>query len=162
MSTIKAKKHRLPPEAYYGEVSVSITANLAPRIPAFRDSSLVETMLTLLNEAVEKHHSTVPIYCFMPDHLHLVIKGVDFTSRPKSAMDGFKYRSGLWLREYRPEIGWQDDYYDRKIRKYEEWRRVGCYFLHNPVRRGIVEDPFEYPHTGSIGWDLRKLIPAMV
>jgi len=47
------------------------------------------------------------------------------------------------------------------IRKSDDWRRQVAYVLKNPVRAGLVEDPFAYPFTGSIGYDLYELIAGM-
>ena len=152
-----ARKHRLPPEAYFGPKTVAITANTQDRRPFLTDPDLIELFVSQLQECAERHLSLVPVYCFMPDHLHLLIQGTDESSRPKFAIDDFKLTSGLWLIRHRPELSWQDEYYDHIIRKSVDWRRQAFYVLNNPVRKGLVTDPYAYPFSGSVGYDLRQL-----
>jgi putative transposase len=94
----------------------------------------------------------------MPDHLHVVVNGLDKRSRPKTAMDQFKQQTGLWLAVNAPQFEWQDDFHDPIIRKHDDWRRHVQYIAFNPVRAGIVRNPFDYPFTGSIGYDLSELL----
>src|SRR6185312_6785179 len=117
--------------------------------------ALVAEFVHQLAESAGRFECIVPIYCFMPDHLHLLIQGVADKSRPKVAMDNFNTSSGLWLGKHRPGKPCQDAYYDHLIRKSDDWRRQAYYILNNPVRKGLVEDPYEYPFTGSIGIELR-------
>ena len=156
MPPIRAKKYRLPDTAYRGQKNVAITTNADA--PLFKDVAVVHAMLPMLQEHTEAFGCLVGIYCFMPDHLHLVLCGRTEGSDAKAAMDAFKRKSGLWLHEHRPEFAWQGDYYDHIIRKGDDWRRqVRCAHM-NPVRRGLVTDPSLWPHTGSIVFDLLELI----
>ena len=100
----------------------------------------------------------IPIYCFMPDHLHVISMGMTQQADGKRAMDFFKSKSGLYLETSRADYRWQTDYHDRIIRRSEEWRKKVFYIFQNPVRAGIVEDPWTYSLTGSIGYDLEELI----
>lgn len=90
----------------------------------------------------------------MPDHLHVLILGTLEESRPKEAMDLFKGRTGSWLAEHHPGVRWQKNYYDHVIRGKDDWRSHAAYVMLNPVRAGLVGDPFDYPFTGSIGCNL--------
>lgn len=40
---------------------------------------------------------------------------------------------------------WQDQYYDHLIRRDESLSNIIKYCFENPVRKGMVEDPNEYP-----------------
>ena len=94
----------------------------------------------------------------MPDHLHLVVQGMSESSDTKSAADRFKAQAGIWLERNRPGASIQEGYYDHIIRPTDDFRRQLFYILSNPVRAGLVEDPFRYPFSGSIGYNLRELI----
>jgi len=100
-----------------------------------------------------KAECLVGIYCFMPDHLHVIACGQSDNANSKHAIDAFKRDSGRWIAH-----PWQGDCYDHIIRRNEDWRRQVAYVLRNPVRGKLVEDPYAYPFTGSIGYDLGELI----
>ncbi len=87
-----------------------------------------------------------------------MIQGTGQHSRPKQAMDEFKETTGLWLSRNRPDLAWQKDYHDHIVRRSEDWRRHAFYILNNPVRADLAVDPYEYPYTGSIGYDLQEML----
>lgn len=158
VGTFRSKKHRLPAVMYRGQKNVAFTANVEGRRPLFRDAAVVEAMLPMLREQTERFDCLVGIYCFMPDHLHLILCGQTERSDAKAAMDSFKVQTGLWLGEHRPGLCWQDGYHDHIIRKGDDWRRQVRYVSMNPVRKGLVDDPVGWPHTGAIGFDLVELM----
>ncbi len=158
MKRIREKPHRLPEAAYFGEVAVSFTACVEARRALFRHGDVVAVFLEILRSESAKHRSDVAIYCFMSDHLHLVLRGQDRLARPKMAMDSFKYLTGRWLASYRPEYEWQRGYHDHIIRNGEDGDQHVIYIAMNPVRAGIVESPLDYPFTGSFATDWKELL----
>lgn len=158
MPPIREKKHRLPPAAYRGQKNVAFTCCVENRQPLFRDPAVVAAMLPVLAEQTAKYGCLVGVYCFMPDHLHLVLCGQTVRSDAKKAVDEFKGKTGLWLGTHRPAFAWQDGYHDHVIRKGDDWRRQVFYAYNNPVRRGLAEDAATWPFTGAIGFDLTELL----
>ncbi len=69
---IREKQHRLPLECYRGEIFVSLTANVAYQASLFENQTVVAAFVECLQISVKRHDCVVPIYCFMPDHLHLI------------------------------------------------------------------------------------------
>ena len=155
---VREKRHRLPPEAYRGRRAVAFTACVRGRRTALDDPEIVAAFVGHLAEAAARHGCTVPIYCFMPDHLHALVLGEDEGSDAKGAMDRFKAASGWWLFRNRPGVRWQKDYWDHVVRAREGWESQARYLAGNPVRAGLVADPFDWPHTGSVGYDVREII----
>jgi len=45
---------------------------------------------------------------------------------------------------------WQKRWYDHILRKDEDVGKIGQYILNNPVRRGLVEDWYEYTYCGYL------------
>lgn len=158
MKPVREKPHRLPEAAYYGTVAVSFTACVKHRMNLFTTSTVVDAFVEILRMESADHKSEVAIYCFMPDHLHLILKGTEKASRPKKAMDSFKYLTGQWLAENSPEFEWQKDYHDHIIRSGEDGDGHVVYIACNPVRAGLVESPLDYPFTGSLATDWRELL----
>ena len=104
------------------------------------------------------HGCLVPLYCLMPDHLHVMFLGQNDQSRPKLAMDRFKYEFGNWIEEFHPDLDVQKDYYDHIVRRSEGWERQARYIALNPVRKGIATEIFDWPFIGSIGYDVREVL----
>ena len=71
--TQSRKHHRLPRGAYIGVVSISITACIDARKPIFTKDDIVATFVDFLRNAVMKNNCIVPVYCFMPDHVHMLV-----------------------------------------------------------------------------------------
>ena len=94
----------------------------------------------------------------MPDHLHVLLYGTTPQSRAKDAMIRFKRDSGMWLAANRPDLEWQEDFYDHIIRRSEGWEVQARYAALNPVRARLAEDIFAWPYTGSIGYDRDEVL----
>jgi len=68
----------LPKEFYKGEVSVAFTLCLKRDVAAgfsLREPETVNIFTDILTSAVQNSGCIVPVYCFMPDHQHLIIMG---------------------------------------------------------------------------------------
>ncbi len=111
-----------------------------------------------LNDACLKNSVYAPVYCFMPDHVHILLKGVGFEADLYEAMFSFKSRAGSWLRTNHPKTVFQKGFYDHIIRDGEDWRRQATYIALNPVRAGLVDNLFDYPFTGSLGTELSAVV----
>lgn len=97
-------------------------------------------------------------YCFMPDHLHLLLEGEARDADLKrlitvfKQISGYKYGQGVSQRfsaEKESKL-WQPSFYDHVLRKDEDLLDVVRYILDNPVRKGLVRNYTEYMHSGSI------------
>jgi len=154
---IRGKKHHLPRFCYLGQVCVAITACIETGRPIFRNCEIVAAFTDFLREATDRNHCVVPVYCFMPEHLHVVIKGQRDGSDIWMAMSRFKQRSGYWLSK-NASACWQSDFYEHIIRRDESFANQIRYIANNPVRRGPVESWDHYPFTGSIGFNLKELL----
>ena len=97
MSQIREKRHRLPPECYRGEVTVAFTACIDKDYRLFTDAQLVDAFIERLDTAAKKHQCIVFVYCFMPEHQHLVVHGMARAPTPRRAMVDYKQLTGFWL-----------------------------------------------------------------
>jgi REP element-mobilizing transposase RayT len=143
-------------------VVVAFTACVADAKPLFKDAKVVTAFVELLRVSSERHGYVVVIHCFMPDHIHLLLRGTTAAADAWQAMVEFKQRTGFWLRQYRPDIAWQKDFSDHVIRADEDLGAQVRYIAGNPVRKGLVKDWRGYPHTGSIGVDLEAVINGIL
>lgn len=137
---------------------MAFTACELRRRSIFRDSEIVEAMLGHLTIAARQHRCVIPVYCFMPDHLHAILLEAEASSRPKGAMAEFKKLSGDWLYENHPHLHWQKDFYDHIIRQSEDWAGQIRYVLANPVKKGLVSKASDWLHSGAIDCDLDETL----
>ena len=96
-------------------------------------------------------------YCFMPDHLHLLVEGETTESDLQRFISSFKQKSGYAFSQTGSGHLWQKGYYDRILRTEETTLNVVRYILENPVRAGLVGRFDEYPYSGSDRYPLEEL-----
>jgi REP element-mobilizing transposase RayT len=161
MQAIREKPHRLPKEYYKGRIFVALTLCIQNRAPIFSDAEIVKIFIDLLAGITTKHNCQIPVYCFMPDHLHFIIVGNDDEVDLLRAVASYKQKTGYWMSRNKPSARWQKDFYDHVIKKEESFSAWINYILDNPVRRGIVKNWLDYPFKGSIGIDFNEVISSL-
>ena len=162
---VKEKKHSLPKEFYKGEISAAYTLCLKGDVAAgfsLREPEIVNIFTDILTLVVTNAECIVPIYCFMPDHQHLIITGIWNDSDLWKAIVSYKQKTGFWMSANKPGIRWQKDFYDHLIRKKEDIAAQVKYILDNPVRKGLVPSWQEYPFKGSIGCKLDDVLNEII
>src|SRR5438094_1528162 len=68
------RHHRLPRKHYQGRVSAAFTLCLQDRRSFFVDPAIVQVFVEFLRQVADGNTFWV-IYCFMPDHAHLIFMG---------------------------------------------------------------------------------------
>jgi putative transposase len=104
-----------------------------------------------------KKEFSVPAYCVMPDHLHLLLEGLQETSDLQSFIHSFKQSTGFaYQSQFHTQL-WQSRYYDHVLRRACDTETVAWYVWLNPVRKGLCTAPQEYPLSGlqTIDWKNR-------
>ena len=143
----RRRKHHLPSSVYDGHrYVVSVTICTADRARWLVDPELAE----LVVQETLRLHRDHPVlgYCIMPDHIHLVACNAE---APISRIVGrFKGRISRRVRQLHPGLTlWHRGYWDHIVRREEGLYAVLRYVLLNPVRKGIVENWWDYPWLGS-------------
>jgi putative transposase len=117
--------------------------------------TLLQFRITRSMEAFE-----LSAYCFMPDHVHLLIEGLEDRSDFKRFCKLAKQRSGSAHSRRQSGPLWQEGYHDRVLRENDDSLSAAGYLLSNPVRAGLVTTPMDFPYLGSDRWTVRELIEA--
>ena len=88
-------------------------------------------------------------FVVMPNHFHLLITPVSITLERavQFIKGGFSFRVKKEL-GFLGEI-WQTSFYDRRVRDLGEYVRFRYYIHMNPVRRGLVPMPEEFPYSSA-------------
>jgi putative transposase len=148
-----AKRIRLKEFSYKGPYRYFLTICCHERNEYFTDADLVMKMLELLKATAVQEGFYVWAYCFMPDHLHLLIEGKGEDADMKGFVSLFKQKTGLRFSSNRGMKLWEENYHEHILRKEEETPQVARYIFENPVRKRIVEDYTSYPYLGSFQID---------
>jgi REP element-mobilizing transposase RayT len=167
---IREKRHRLPKEFYIGEISIAFTLCLKGDVAAapkafgvsLREHSIVTAFIDILTSVTAKENCIVPVYCFMPDHQHLIITGTRTDSDIFKALVSYKQKTGFWMSKKKPGMKWQKDFYDYVIKRPEDIATQIRYILDNPVRKGLVSSWQEYPFKGSIGCKMEDILNGII
>jgi putative transposase len=139
----------LPAFGYTGVFRYSLTLCTFDRLPAFAEPPVVATVLSQLRSTAAKEGFAVLAYCFMKDHLHLLLAGDRDDSDLRRFVVRFRQASGYWYAQATGRRLWQEGYYDHVLRSEEDTRTVVRYLLGNPVRAGLTDSIGEYPWAGS-------------
>ena len=140
---------RLEPEDYAGAVAGLLTFCTSRRRPAFVTAANVERTLRQFLRAGVETHVAILAYCFMPDHVHLLVAGQSDSADLRSFINNAKQRSAYVAGLRISGRLWQAGYFDRVLRETDDGHAVARYIVQNPVRAGLVLSPGDYPFCGS-------------
>jgi len=79
----------------------------------------------------------------MPDHVHVLVEGLEATSDLAGMLARWKQRTGYEHSRTTGERLWQGGFYDHVLREEEDRLVVVKYILENPVRAGLIESLFD-------------------
>jgi len=138
---------------------VAFTLCVTKRERIFTNPEVVQVFVHFLKEVSDKETFRA-IYCFLPDHVHLILMGSSENSNVLRGVELFKQITGHWFHALYRRSLWQKSFYDRIIRARELGLTVR-YVLDNPVRRGLVDSWREYPYIGAVGLHLETFLTEL-
>jgi putative transposase len=151
------KRIHLKDFSYKGFYCYFITICASNRDPVFTNKIVVDYIIKILRSLAESYKYSVWAYCFMPEHLHLLLEGHSETSDLKRFISMFKQKTGFWYKRSYGKPLWQINYYEHVLRREEDIRQIALYIIENPLRKKIVENYFDYPYSGSFEFNIRDL-----
>jgi putative transposase len=119
------------------------------RAPLLVHPSLIDVLVTQILRAGNCAAFAILAYCFMPDHVHLLVEGTSQEALLPRFLKLAKQLSGFHGKRVVGSAIWQAGCYERLLRLDEDSRRVAAYILLNPVRGHLVSRPEDYPFSGS-------------
>ncbi len=144
---------RLEGFPYRGYYCYSLRFATHNRVHHFTSSELVAGALLQIQRTADEDSFAVVAYCFMPDHVHLAIEGMEPDSDLRRFVKVAKQRVAyIARREFQIPCIWQDGYYERVLRSSESIDKLIRYTLDNPVRAGLVEQAEAFPYSGTLFW----------
>jgi REP element-mobilizing transposase RayT len=148
------KKIRLPIADYAVAKLWHLTICAADGTSPFVNDGLTRDVIDQLRASSSKCGIRVHLYCFMPDHVHLLVGNPDGDDVIRFVRH-FKQLTGYSFKQANGSALWQERFYDRVLRGDSEIEAVSEYIWRNPVEEGVVADAEAYPYSGSFEWETR-------
>jgi putative transposase len=141
---------RLSPEHYQGDAVVHWSLSIANRETGWLDDSFHARFREIMLHAAARQRMLCPIYCLMPDHLHLVWMGLGRDSDQRNGMKFLREHLAPFLRPCR----FQHQAHDHVLRERERTRNafvsICHYILENPFEAELVSREKSWPFCGAI------------
>jgi len=138
---------RLKDFRYVGPFAYHLTLVTRGRLPIFTTEKAVQPCLHAVELACQRDGFDTVAFCFMPDHLHLLLTGREESSLQDFARY-FKQVSGYHFKHRYGAGLWQISYHDHVVRRDEDVQQIAAYIWDNPVRAGLVESRLDYAFSG--------------
>ncbi len=137
-----------------------VTVNLRRTVPHLTADEFA-LLITALEGARKRLGFLLCGYVLMPDHWHALI----WTGYPltiSQVIHDVKKVSARWLHQRRGTEGplWQHQFWDRFVRHNKEYNDRFVYMHLNPVRRGLVPRPQDWPWSSYNNFALEEATVA--
>ena len=145
---------RLDRANYQGEAVVHWTQAIRDRKQGWLTPVFLYRFRELLTHTMFRYGLACPIFCLMPDHMHMVWMGLCGGSDQLNAIKHFRTRCNESIERIGYEL--QDQPYDHVFKDEErqdaEFRNTCEYIARNPERAGLVEvDQYaSHPFSGCL------------
>ena len=151
---------RLPREYYQGDAVVFWTLTTFDRSKGWLTSSFHQRFQNLMLHAAVREGLACPIYCLMPDHIHLIWMGL---KRDSDQINGMSFlrtylEPELTPAKFQPQP--QDEVLREEQRKRNAFAKVCFYIAANPVRAKLMGETEVWPFTGCVIPGYPKLNPV--
>lgn len=144
--------------SYVGERGYFITTATQDRHAAFLHAQIVMKCVGEMRQVAQEFDFDILAYCFMPDHLHIVLNGKSQVAELQKFVKTYKQKTGYYYKQHFGQRLWSHSYYDRVLRKEQNIKTVCKYTFMNPVEAGLVKTPKEYLHMGSFVYDMDEIL----
>ena len=145
---------RLPPEFYRGQAGVHWSLTIEERKTGWLVPNFYYKFREILTHTMFRYGLCCPIFCLMPDHMHLLWLGILDSADQRLAMKFLRGQLHHILEKFR--VQFQDQPYDHVLRDDERqpvaFQKVVEYIARNPERKQLVPvDGYrEYAYTGCL------------
>jgi len=127
-----------------------VTFSCYKRLPYLNNDHARITFLETLERTRQRHQFHVYAYVLMPEHVHLLL-----SEPPTMPLSGIfralKTQTSKQLKGDRARF-WQLNYYDFNVFTQKKFSEKLQYIHRNPVTRGLVENPEDWPWSSYRHW----------
>jgi len=149
---------RLKGFEYVGFVTYFVTICTEKHLRAFADVDFGRWAVAQLLRQAGLRNFEVSAYCLMPDHVHLLLRGRSEDADLRSFIISWNTRTAFqWRQQHQSQL-WQKGYFDRVLRKSDDFFGIARYILLNPVQAGLVNRAEDYALSGTSGYTMREFL----
>lgn len=127
-----------------------VTFSCYRRLPYLHNEKARTIFLDTLENLRQRHRFHIYGYVLMPEHVHLLI-GEPPEANLGSVLRVLKTQTSKHLKADRKQF-WQRNYYDFNVFTQPKFREKLRYIHRNPVTRGLVENPEDWPWSSYRHW----------
>ncbi len=132
------------------EQTFFITANAYMKRNILQSARMATLLIDVLYSYRAQRKFLLHDFVVMPDHLHAIISArVTIKKAGQFVKGGFSFRAKKELGY--PHNIWQPGFYDHRIRDFDEYCVYKKYVAFNPVKRGLVITPQDFPYSSASG-----------
>src|SRR5579884_955637 len=151
---------RLDGHHYRGDAVVFWTLTIFDKALGWLTPAFHHDFREIMLHAAAREGLLCPIYCLMPDHIHLVWMGL---RRDSDQLKGMAFlrthlEPKLAPAKFQPQA--HDEVLREKQRKQNAFAKICFYISANPVRSGLIAETGAWPYTGCIIPGYPKLDPV--
>ena len=147
----KRKNPRLKDFDYSTPYIYFITTCTINKAAIFTNDFLNRKIIDCISSQKQQLDFKIFCYCLMPNHLHLLLTPPGSGATVSQFISALKSMSTrlCWKHGITGKV-WQGRFYDHILRKNEGIETGVEYILHNPVRKGLIEDWRDYKYCGLL------------
>jgi putative transposase len=153
--------HHLPSFDYKGFHRYFLTFCTHSRAEHFTTAQNVDLVQSQILRTGASLGAELTAYCFMPDHLHLLVEGTSPDTDVKAFVSRAKQLAGYHFKQETGHRLCQRYGYERVLREDETTLEVIRYIVENPVRAGLTRDVASYPFWGSEVYSREQLMECI-
>ena len=143
---------------YRGRYRYSLTWCTDARMPRFTTREHVDLVYGQILRSAAEEGAAILAYCFMPDHLHLLLEMRSDASDCLRFISRAKQYSGFHYHQKFGDRLWQRYGYEHVLRRDEEILLTAGYIFENPVRAGLAREADAYPFLGSEVYSVKEVL----
>lgn len=141
---------RLAPEFYQGDAVVHWTLTLFDRGKGWLKEPFHARFRELMLHAAAREGLFCPVYCLMPDHIHLLWMGLRRETDQRNGMVFLRSHLKPALVPFKLQPQAHDHVLREEERKRNAFAKICFYILANPVRAGLIKETETWPYCGAI------------
>src|SRR5262249_28453973 len=121
---------------YVGLHQYFLTICTRGRAPCFEDQHAAAWITEQITQCFDPMQFAVIAFCVMPDHVHLLLEGLQDDADLKIAMHDWKQTTSYAWKQRAGTRLWQEGYYDHVVREDDSVVGIVRYILNNPIKAG--------------------------
>lgn len=150
---------RLPREHYQGDAVIHWTLTIFDRVQGWLTEDFHLRFRELLLHTAAREGLLCPVYCLMPDHMHLLWMGLRRDTDQRNGMSFLRTHLKPMLTPVKLQMQPQDHVLRAEQRQRGAFARVCFYIAANPVRAELVKQEEDWKFTGCVVPGYPKLHP---